>query len=434
MSGTTIARVRAWPALDSRGSPTVACEMLLSDGAQGVAIAPSGASTGRHEAVELRDDGVAYGGRGVLRAVGNVNDVIAPAVVGLDAADQAAVDAALTEADGGSDFSRLGANAALSVSVAAALAAADAQRQPLYRRLLGEQMPVTLPMPMVNVLSGGAHAHRALDFQDFLVIPVGADSFGQAIEWSWRVRSAAVSLAEKSGLQAALVADEGGLGLALGSNRAALEFLSRSIEASGLAPGSEAAIGIDVAATQFYDGRRYRLATEDRSLTSDELIGELAVWCSEHPVVSLEDPLAEDDWSGWQEITQKLGDRVQLIGDDLFVTHLDRLGRGICESAANAILVKPNQRGTLSQSRQVLDQAQRAGFATVVSARSGETEQGWLADLAIGWRAGQIKVGSLTRSERTAKWNRLLRIESDPQELVSFAGWSVPRPGGTEAL
>ena len=433
MTASSIRRLRGWQALDSRGNATVACEVLLTDGSVGVATAPSGASTGRHEALELRDPPTVHGDRPVGLAVANVNGEIAAALQGQDVTDQQAIDDELLALDGTDGFHRLGANATLAVSVACALASAEHQRLPLYRALLGESAHVVLPMPMVNILSGGAHADRMLDFQDFLVVPVGASSFTEAIDWCSRVRRAAVALAGEAGLGASLVADEGGLGLALGSNRAALEFLSRAIDRSGLAPGHEAGIAVDVAASQFFHDGSYPLATEDRVLAAAGLTAELVSWCDEHPVVSLEDPLAEDDWEGWQHLTALLGDRVQVIGDDLFVTHADRLRRGITEKAGNAVLIKPNQRGTLSQSRQVLEQAKQAGFATIVSARSGETEESWLSDLAVGWDAGQIKVGSLMRSERSAKWNRLLRIESDPAVPTSFAGAGalsrVGRPG-----
>jgi enolase len=420
MSSTRISVVRAWEALDSRGTPTVACEVRLLSDASGVATVPSGASTGTHEALELRDGGGRYGGKGVLRAVAAVAGTIAPALAGLDAADQAGLDGTLRALDGTPELSRLGANAVLAVSLAAALAAADAEREPLWRLLGAEPL---LPLPMVNVVSGGAHARGAgVDVQDFLAVPVGASSFTEAIEWAARVRGATADLAAARGLPAALVADEGGLGLALPSNRAGLELLLAGIERAGLAPGTEVGIAVDVAATQLATDGGYRLATEDRTLEPGGLIEELEGWCGDFPVVSLEDPLAEDDWEGWAEITRRLGSRVQLLGDDLFVTQVDRLERGIAGSVANAILVKPNQCGTLTDARAALERAQAAGYATVVSARSGDTEDSWLADLAVGWRAGQIKVGSTTRSERTAKWNRLLRIEGELGAEASFAG------------
>jgi enolase 1/2/3 len=429
MSSTTIDGVVAWEALDSRGTPTVACEIRLSGGAHASATVPSGASTGTHEAAELRDGGERYGGRGVRQAVDSVNGPIAAELAGLDAAAQDALDAALRELDGTAGLSRLGANAVLAVSLAAALAAAAADGVPLWRRLGAKPL---LPLPMVNVISGGAHARGAgVDVQDFLVVPVGATSFAEAIEWAWRVRQRTEELAAARGLPASLVADEGGLGLALASNRAGLELLLAGIERSGLTPGAEAAIAVDVAATQLHGPDGYVLAAEDRTLDSAGVIDELAAWCRDFPVVSLEDPLSEDDWSGWTEVTQRLGSSVQLLGDDLFVTQVDRLERGVREGAANAVLVKPNQCGTLSGAHATVERARAAGYATVISARSGDTEDAWLADLAVGWRAGQIKVGSTTRSERTAKWNRLLRIEQELGSEAEFAGRAALAPLGT---
>ena len=426
MSSTRIAAVFAWEALDSRGTPTVACEVRVASGASGVATVPSGASTGSHEARELRDGGERYGGKGVRRAVAAVNETIAPDAAGRDAADQAGLDAALRALDGTPDLSRLGANAVLAVSVAGALAAAAADGVPLWRRL---GAPPLLPLPMVNVISGGAHARGAgVDVQDFLVVPVGAGSFAEAIEWAARVRSTTAELAAAQGLPAALVADEGGLGLGLPFNRAGLELLLAGIERAGLTPGAEAAIAVDVAATQLAAPGGYRLATEGRTLDAFAFVDELEAWCRDFPIVSIEDPLAEDDWPGWAEATRRLGDRVQLLGDDLFVTQVARLERGIDERVANALLVKPNQCGTLTAARTALERARTAGYATVVSARSGDTEDSWLADLAVGWRAGQIKVGSTARSERTAKWNRLLRIEAELGAEAAFAGRDALAP------
>ena len=417
---TRIAEVRAWEALDSRGSPTVACEVRLRGGARGAAVVPSGASRGSHEALELRDGGGRYGGLSVRRAVDNARGVLGPAVRGLDAADQRHLDAVLREADGTPGLSRLGANAVLAVSIASALAAADGEGVPRYR-WFGEGAAPLLPLPMVNVLSGRAHG-GAVDLQDFLVVPVGAATFAEALEWSWRVRRATAELAAARGLPARLVADEGGLGPPLPSNREALDLLEAGIERSGLRPGHEAAIAIDVAATQLLAGRRYLLASEQRALEAEELLAELASWCDAYPIVSLEDPFAEDDWEAWALATAELGDRLQLLGDDLLVTSLARLERAIGTGVANAVLVKPNQAGTLSDAFAVLARAREARYATVVSARSGESEDAWLADLAVGWRAGQIKVGSLTRGERTAKWNRLLAIEAELGADAAFAG------------
>lgn len=424
---TEITGLLAWEALDSRGTPTVACEVCLSSGATGTAIVPSGASTGTHEARELRDGGERYDGKGVRNAVANVNDVLAGVVVGLDATDQEGLDEALTAADASPGYEKLGANAVLAVSIATAVVAARATGLPLYRYLAGEAEPL-LPMPMVNVLSGGAHAARTVDVQDFLVVPVGASSFEEAIEWAWRVRRGTARVANERGLNATLVADEGGLGVPLPSNREGLELLVRGIERSGLAPGDDATIAIDVAATQFFHEGRYHLAAENRTLDAGGLVEELVAWCDAHPIVSIEDPLAEDDWDGWKIAHEALAPRIQLLGDDLFVTNPERLERGISEGVGNAVLVKPNQNGTLSGARAVLERARAAGFAPVVSARSGETEDDWLADLAAGWRAGQIKVGSTTRSERTAKWNRLLRIEAELGSRATFAGRAALAP------
>ncbi len=421
---TTIAGVCAWEALDSRGTPTVACEVRLDGGARGGATVPSGASTGTHEARELRDGGERYGGRGVRRAVENVRDVLGPAVVGRDAEDQAGLDAALRAVDGTPTLGRVGANAVLAVSVAATLAAAQASGVSLYRWLSGDADPL-LPLPMVNIISGGAHASGAVDMQDFLVVPVGARSFAQAIEWAWRVRRGAVTVAAERGLPVALVADEGGLGPPLPSNRAALELLAAGIARAGLRLGAEVAIAVDVAATQLLRGGAYHLAAEGRVFDGAGLLDELVSWCADYPIVSLEDPAGEDDWAAWAAASARLGRQLQLLADDLFVTDLPRLERGIAAGVANAVLVKPNQTGTLSDARAVVARAQRAGYATVMSARSGDTEDTWLADLAVGWRAGQIKVGSLTRSERTAKWNRLLRIEAEAGGRALFAGRAV---------
>lgn len=419
-----IGRISAWEALDSRGTPTVACEVLLTSGAAGTATVPVGASTGRHEARELRDGGARYGGLGVRRAVAGVREEIAARLRGHDIADQEGLDQALRELDGTADLRRLGANAVLAVSVAAALAAAVHHGVPLYR-WLGDDGPPLLPMPMVNVLSGGAHAGGAVDLQDFLVVPVGAASFAEAIEWCWRVRRAAQELVAQQWPLAGLVADEGGLAARLTTNVAALELLVAAFDRAGLAAGSQVAAAIDVAATQLVTaGGSYRLGLEERELTAHDLAEELAAWRGRYPVVSIEDGLGEDDWGGWAELTARLGDRTQLLGDDLFVTDGGRLDRGIAAGVANAVLVKPNQTGTLSAARDVVHRARAAGYATVVSARSGETEDAWLADLAVGWRAGQIKVGSVTRSERTAKWNRLLRIEAE-EPASTFAGPSV---------
>jgi enolase len=421
----TIERVLAWEALDSRGTPTVACAITLAGGAEGQAAVPSGASTGSHEAYELRDGGSRFGGKGVRDAVAAVNGEIAEALRGRDAADQEAIDDLLRRLDGTPALERLGANAILAVSTACALAAAASRGEPLWRCLAPEGPPL-LPMPMVNVLSGGAHAGGLVDVQDVLVVPVGADSFAEAIEWAARVRAAAVDVLRDRGNAVALVADEGGVAAPLRSNREAVEVVFTAIERSGLVPGEQASIAIDVAATQFQQGSQYRFAAEDRTLGRDELVAELRSWCDDYPIVSVEDPLGEDDSEGWRLASERLAD-VQLLGDDLFVTSTARLAAGIADGIANAVLVKPNQVGTLSDARRVVELARSAGYATVLSARSGDTEDSWLADLAVGWRTGQLKVGSTTRSERTAKWNRLLRLESEYPE-AQFAGREVLAP------
>ena len=415
-----IQSVLAWEALDSRGTPTVGCAVRLDDGAEGEALVPSGASTGRHEAHERRDGAQRYAGKGVRGAVGAVRDELGPALEGLDASDQAGIDGVLRALDATPDLSRLGANAVLAVSVACATATARSRGLPLWR-LLAPEGPPLLPLPMVNVLSGGAHAGRMLDVQDFLVVPVGAGGFGEAIEWAARVRAATAEALRRHGHEVALVADEGGLGAPLPTNRAALDLLLEGIEASGLTPGTDASIAVDVAATQLVAPDGYALAREGRSLRAGELVEELAGWIDDYPIVSIEDALGEDDGEGWGLITHRLVDRIQLVGDDLFATSPERLARGIREGMANAVLVKPNQVGTLTDAHRVVELARGAGYATVLSARSGDTEDAWLADLAVGWRTGQIKVGSTMRSERTAKWNRLLRIEAEHPDAV-FAG------------
>jgi enolase len=422
MSERCIESVLAFEALDSRGTPTVACVIALEGGAQACATVPAGASTGRHEARERRDGGERYGGRGVRKAVAAVNGEIAASLRGRDAADQAVIDAALRDLDGDPALARLGANAILAASVACALAAAEAARTPLWR-LLAPDSPPLLPRPMVNVLSGGAHAGRAVDIQDVLVIPLAARTFGEAIEHAALVRAGAAAELRERGHETALVADEGGLAASLASNEEALEIASRGIERAGIA----AALALDVAATQLVDGDGYRLAREDRRLDGAGMAHEIAGWARRYPLVSIEDPLGEDDWAAWRLVTDLLGTDVQLLGDDLFATSPERLAHGIEAGVANALLVKPNQAGTLSDARAALELAQREGYATVVSARSGDSEDAWLADVAVGWRSGQIKVGSTQRSERTAKWNRLLRIEAERPD-AELAPWSVARP------
>lgn len=408
----TIRDIRAIEILDSRGNPTVMVDVELSDAAAASAKVPSGASTGSHEAVELRDgDPSRYAGKGVRQAVENITRAISPALRGANADDQAAVDRRMIELDGTPNKSRLGANAILGVSCAVARAVARSRRMPLWRYLAGERRSV-LPVPMVNILSGGLHAGRNFEFQDFLAVPLGFATYAEALEAIAAVHRAARAVLDKRGYALTGVADEGGWGPLLPTNETALAVMLEAIERAGYHPGRQMGIAIDVAASHFFNDGQYALRTEGRSLTADEMIGLLAGWVARNPVVSIEDGLAEDDWSGWQRLTKTLGAKVQLIGDDLFATNPERLERGIRESTANAVLVKMNQIGTLTETFQVIDRARDAGFRAVISARSGETEDDFLADLAVASGAGQIKVGSITRSERLAKYNRLLEIEA----------------------
>ncbi len=405
-----IAKLEAWQILDSRGNPTLAVECRLENGVRAAAMVPSGASTGRHEAVELRDGpGGGYGGRSVLRAVEHVNRDLHQALAGFDVRDQAALDRTMIALDGTPDKGRLGANAILGVSMAAARAAAQAEGLPLWRYLAGGRTPA-LPVPMINILSGGLHAGRQLEFQDFLVIPGGCGALPAMLEAAVAIHRRAESLLRDAGYFLTGVAVEGGLGPRLPSNREALDLLARAIRAAGYEPGRQITIALDVAATHFCRDGYYELASEGRRLTAAAMTALLEAWLGDYPVVSIEDPLAEDDWDGWREATARLGGRCLLIGDDLFCTNLARLERGIREGAANAVLVKMNQIGTLTETFAVIDRAREAGYGAVISARSGETEDAFLADLAVASGAGRIKIGSVTRSERLAKYNRLLEI------------------------
>lgn len=422
-----IQAVRPVLAFDSRGTPTISCEVMLRGGAVGAAIVPSGASTGTFEAVERRDGDAAFGGRGVTQAIAGITQEIAPAIHGLDARDQlhldttmVALDAQAGQAGQAGRLARLGGNAVLSVSVATALAAAAQSRMAAYEYWAQGSQPL-IPLPMVNIFSGGAHATAALDVQDLLIVPIASQSFTEGISWVWEVRQAVARLLTAKGLNAQLVADEGGFGVAFADTREGLAVIVAGIEAVGLVPGQDIAIAMDVAASELYHGGRYELAQENRTLNRDEFIAELAQWVADFPIASIEDPLDEQDWDGHHQAARTL-EGVQVVGDDLFVTDLQRLNRGIDQDAASAVLVKPNQAGTLSAAHEVVAAAQRRGFATILSARSGESEDSWLADLAVGWRTGQIKVGSLTRSERTAKWNRLLRIEHELGSDATYAG------------
>jgi enolase len=419
---STITKILAREVLDSRGNPTVETEVHTSSGTIGRAIAPSGASTGSAEAFELRDTADArYDGRGVLQAVENVNSNIGAALKGYETSDQRGVDGRLIELDGSRDKRNLGGNALLAVSLANAHAAAAARRVPLYRHLhdLYKQFdssapPPQMPLPMVNMISGGLHAGGNLDFQDFLIKPVGAETYADGLEWIVRVYRRLGTLLSGAGYEGRLVGDEGGYGPRLKSNVEAVEFLIRAIEAANLRPGRDVTIALDVASTHFYDGRNYRLiATGEQRLSSDEMIEVMSDLVDRFPIKSIEDPLAEDDWSGWQKLTARLGKRTRLVGDDLFATNVQRLERGIRERAANSILIKLNQIGTLSETLQAVFVARQAGYGYVVSARSGETEDTTIADLAVATAAGHIKIGSVVRSERLAKYNRLLRIAED---------------------
>jgi enolase len=418
-----ITHVHAREVLDSRGNPTVEVDVGLWGGAGGRAIVPSGASTGRHEAVELRDgDPARYGGKGVRNAVANVRDVIAPRLLGMPATDQALVDRTLCELDGTPNKSRLGANAILGVSLACARAAAGTQSEQLWR-YLDTAGTAAMPLPMVNLISGGLHAGGNLDFQDFLLLPVGARSYSEALEMTGNVYRALGAVLTRHGFEGVLVGDEGGFGPRLRSNEQAVDLILEAIGQAGYAPGRQAALALDVASTHFYRDGRYRLrATAGTAMTADEFVALLERWVNDYPIFSIEDGMAEDDWDGWQALTAALGRRVQLIGDDLFVTNPERLHRGIAAGVANSVLVKVNQVGTLTETLEVLAVARAAAYRPVISARSGETEDSTIADLAVATGAGQIKIGSVARGERLAKYNQLLRIE---EELGAdrFAGW-----------
>ena len=417
--------------LDSRGNPTVEVEVRLSSGAHGRAIVPSGASTGRFEAVELRDGGDRYGGKGVQRAISHVTGVIRAAVKGADPVDQRGIDLSLIDLDGTDDKSRLGANAMLGVSLAVAKAAAADAELPLYRYVGGVDAHV-LPVPMLNVLNGGAHADNNVDFQEFMVMPVGAASFSEALRWSAETYHALRTTMIERNLSTA-VGDEGGFAPDLGSNEEAITLLMEGIERAGRSAGDEMAIALDPACTELWDEktRRYNLAGEGREVTAEELVDEFAGLCERYPIVSIEDGLAEDDWDGWAHMTRVLGDRVQLVGDDLFVTNVRRLERGISSGVANSILVKVNQIGTLSEALDAVNTASRAAYTSVMSHRSGETEDSTIADLAVATGCGQIKTGAPCRSDRVAKYNQLLRIEGQLGESAVYPGLSALARGGT---
>ncbi len=422
MRSHTITQVSARRVWDSRGRPTVEAEVHLDGGVIGRAIAPAGASTGSGEAIDLRDGGTRFGGHDVTAAVRGVKREIAPRLRGRDVADQAALDRALVELDGTGNRGRLGGNALIAVSMAALHAAAGAAGRPLWRHLLGDR-PALLPLPQIQIFGGGAHAGRRVDIQDFMVMPVGASTFAEAIEWTADVYRAAGARMTRAGRLYG-IADEGGWWPAFNTNEEALEYLLRAIEDTGRTPGDELAIALDVAATQFHADGRYRLGLDDRAIDSDALIELLLGWLERYPIVSIEDPLAEDDVAGMQRFAAAAGDRVQTVGDDYLVTSARRVEQAARDRTCNALLVKPNQAGTVTETRAALEAARAAGFATIVSARSGETEDVTIAHLAVGWSAGQLKVGSFARSERMAKWNEVLRIE-EALGGAPFAGGGI---------
>jgi enolase len=423
MPDDRIASVRALEVLDSRGNPTVEAEVRLEDGSTGRAIVPSGASTGSHEAHELRDgDPRRYGGKGVLDAVAYVNGEIADAVTGQHALDQQGLDRLLCALDGTPNKSRLGANALLGVSLAAAHATAASRKQPLYLYLGGDSADL-LPLPLLNVLNGGKHATNSTDFQEFMLAPVGLPTFSEALRAAAEVYQTLKGLLAKHGLNTN-VGDEGGFAPTLESNVKAVELLVQAIQAAGYRPGDEIALALDPATSELYENGRYTLASEGRSLSSAEMVDLWASWCGQYPIVSIEDGLAEDDWEGWSLLTQRLGDRVQLVGDDLLVTNRQRLDRAIDSRAANAILVKVNQIGTLTEAIDATQRAMEVGWGAIISHRSGETEDTTIADLAVGLGAGQIKTGAPARGERVAKYNRLLRIEGELGPRARYAGAS----------
>jgi enolase len=426
LSGTTIIEdVIAREILDSRGNPTIEVEILLMGGERGIAAVPSGASTGVHEAVELRDgDKSRYGGKGVLNAVRNVNEAISDAIIGLDATDQIMLDEVMIGLDGTQNKANLGANAILGVSLATAKAAANALQEPLYR-YLGGVSARTLPVPMMNILNGGKHADNSTDMQEYMVLPVGASSFRDALRMGAEVYQGLKKVLHGKKLNTN-VGDEGGFAPSLSSNREALEVIVDAIDAAGYKAGVDIFLGMDPAASEFYENGKYVLAREGRTLNSSEMVDLYAQWIAEYPIITIEDGLSEDDWEGWKLLRQRLGNRIQLVGDDLFVTNTTRLKRGIQEQAANSILIKLNQIGTLTETLEAIEMAKRAAFSAVVSHRSGETEDTTIADLVVATNAGQIKTGAPARSERVAKYNRLLVIEDElGDETARYAGFSA---------
>ncbi len=421
---TEIVAIHAREILDSRGNPTVEAEIVLEGGVRGRAAVPSGASTGEHEAVELRDgDKSHYLGKGVLQAVENVESILAPELTGMDAANQRLLDATMIAIDGTPNKSKLGANAILAVSMAAARASATALHLPLYRYLGGVNASI-LPTPMMNILNGGAHADNNVDFQEFMVMPVGAERFSDALRWGAEVFHTLKSVLKKKGYNTA-VGDEGGFAPSLKSNEEAIELILESIEQAGYKPGEDIAIALDPAASEFYDkdaGRYVFKKSDRRELTSEEMARYWESWTRQYPIVSIEDGHAEDDWEGWKYMSELLGSSIQLVGDDLFVTNTERLQRGIDEGIANSILIKVNQIGTVSETLEAIELGRRYGYTSIISHRSGETEDTFIADLAVATGAGQIKTGSASRTDRIAKYNQLLRIEEELGQTAEYLG------------
>jgi enolase len=423
MTNTTIVRIHGRRVWDSRGRPTVEAEVTLANGAGGRAIAPAGASTGSGEALDLRDGGNSFGGLDVTKALSLLNGEIADALHGMEARDQSRIDQCLVDLDGTPNRSRLGGNAIVATSMAVLHAAAAASGQPLWRYLAGER-PVRMPLPEIQIFGGGAHAARRVDVQDFMVMCPSAGSFGEALEWTAEVYRAAGALMKKAGkLQG--VADEGGYWPAFASNEEALDTLVQAIIDAGLRPGTDAGISLDIAASEFGRNGRYTLALDSRTLDTSQMIDMLGRWLDTYPIVSIEDPLAEDDAAGFHHFTEVYGSRCQIIGDDFLVTNADRVEAAAAQHTTNAVLIKPNQAGTISETHAALMAGKAAGFGTIVSARSGETEDVTISHLSVGWDAGQLKVGSFSRSERMAKWNEVLRIEESLGRDAVFAGWSA---------
>ena len=418
--------VRAREILDSRGNPTVEAEVFLSSGTYGRAAVPSGASTGEHEAVELRDgDDARYGGKGVLEAVGNVEEVIAPAIIGMDPFDQAGLDYAMIELDGTANKGRLGANAILGVSLAAAKAAAETSAQPLYRYVGGTGARI-LPVPMMNIINGGEHADNPIDIQEFMIMPVAAENIREAVRMGSEVFHTLKKELSSAGLSTG-IGDEGGFAPNLSSARDALDFILKAIEKAGYAPGDDIMLALDCASTEYFKGGKYEMKGEGKSLTPAENVAYLEALCNDYPILSIEDGCSEDDWDGWKLLTDTLGNRVQLVGDDLFVTNPARLAEGIARGCGNSLLVKVNQIGTLTETLDAVRMADRARYTSVMSHRSGETEDATIADLAVATNCGQIKTGSLARSDRLAKYNQLIRIEEMLGASAEYAGRSILR-------